>query len=595
MEPHVENPTSWLQQERMLYAQLAHNPNDGQVCLRLGQGYLQQQLWWGALFFLDRALQIEPERLAVHDALGRLYVARGEWSKAIEHFTQAIRLDGGRTPTHWGNRAFCYGQLKTYGLAAADYRRVVERDPAMGGALAESLLQQAQHEFAQEHFVEAAVLLTEAQCYRPNHMKTLLLQARAWLKSGDLAKAATGYGRLLELNPNLPEVHHTLGTILAQDKAHAQQAAHHLRQAVALTHGESRALLNLATHLLSNMDEDFLDESVTLLRQAQEQWPDDALVRYSLGCALLLQGAFTEGWALYESRFAAAAATHTHHYMEASPPTQPLWQGEPLQGKTLLLVGEQGFGDQLQMARLIEPLKKRYGCRVQMVTHPSLMTLFEQIPTLERVWQLGEPPQSGYDYWLPIMSLPHRLGITLPNIPGRLPYLNATRSAVKGWQGQLKKMKGLKVGLVWTGNPLHMKAMHRRVPFEALTAWGEIEGIHFISLQKDPMAGDEQHPLWQKMHHFEAQLTDFHATAALIKNLDLVITVDTAVAHLAGGLGVPVWMMLPCKTDFRWMQQREDSPWYPSMRLFRGRSFENPWPKVIEAVAVALRNATGKR
>ncbi|MEG3640785.1 tetratricopeptide repeat protein [Magnetococcus sp. PR-3] len=580
-------PETGFSEEQPHFLALAQNPHDATACLALGRLYTVHKIWSGALFFLMRAQQLQPQCAETADAIGRLYLEQHSWQAAIEAFGQAAALDPSH-PVYLGNRAFCYRQLKRYAEAVADYRRVVQMDPAMGQTLGQVLLEQGADIFEQKLYDQAVELLQEAESLIPHQIEVPWRLARALVKCGHLPEAAKAYQRVLTLNPKLAEIHHALGTTLAQDKSLAQQATHHLRQALILSEGKSGALISLATHLMSNVEAELDDEAAQLYEQALKQWPDHAFVQYSLGCVRLLQGAYEEGWSLYESRF-KATQTQTHHYMEQQPPDAPLWQGEPLKGKTLLIAGEQGFGDQLQMARLLAPLKKRCKCKLAVVTHPALSALFEQMPVVDKVWLLDHAPATGYDYWLPIMSLPHRLKVSLNKIPGQVPYLYPKTTTVKQWKKHLKGVRGKKVGLVWTGNPMFMKAMHKRVPLEELTSWGEIEGLTFISLQKDPMVGDEQTPLWHKMQHDEAHLHSFHDTAALIKNLDLVITIDTAVAHLAGGLGVPVWMMAYCKADFRWLKDRKDSPWYPTMQIFRGVRFANPWENVIEEVAQALR------
>ncbi len=285
------------------------------------------------------------------------------------------------------------------------------------------------------------------------------------------------------------------------------------------------------------------------------------------------------GWPEYEWRW---------RRQDASPPalTQPLWDGSSLQGKSILLYPEQGLGDTLQFIRYA-PLVKQTGATVIVQCQPPLLRLLATCAGIDRLLPEGAdlPP---FDVQAPLLSLPRILRTTLASIPANIPYLSADPDLRARWRQSLSGVADFKVGIAWQGNPGHKRDRQRSVPLAAFAPLAEAPGVRLVSLQKGP--GHEQlTELAERLRVLDLtdELEDFADTAALLSNLDLVITVDTAVAHLAGAMGIPVWVALPIVPDWRWLLERQDSPWYPTMRLFRQTAWGD-WAGVFERLTGAL-------
>lgn len=379
--------------------------------------------------------------------------------------------------------------------------------------------------------------------------------------------------RALRLAPSLVEGHCNLSAA-QRASGDAERAIESLRRAVALQPNLAAALNNLGT---LERERGRNDLAVVLLRHAVLLAPTHPDIHCNWAAALLEAGDYEQGWREHEWRLHPAAIRDVSRSFEA-----PLWQGETLSGRTLLLHGEQGFGDNLQFVRFAAPLAA-LGARVVVETPAALARLLATAPGVAEVVVQGNP-LPPVDFHLAMMSAPERLGTTLETVPASIPYLTAPETA---WKDRAAGWPGLKVGLVWAGNPairLPWSAEGnklRSIPVSELTPLLAIPGATFVSLQKD---GSTVPPMLDVM----SEIADFADTAALIEALDLVITVDTAVAHLAGGLGKPVWILSRFDGCWRWLGHRADSPWYPSARLFHQKNFGD-WASVIEDVAKELR------
>jgi len=300
------------------------------------------------------------------------------------------------------------------------------------------------------------------------------------------------------------------------------------------------------------------------------------------GFALLTAGRFLEGWRQYEFRWLDRRLSATRPEFR-----RPRWNGQDLRGKTLLLWAEQGYGDAIQFARFAQVLKDK-GARVVFRVPRALRQLAGGLPGVDEVIRAGDELPETFDYQLAAMSVPAALGLTLDSIPAPIPYLSVDPGRVASWQARLGSDTKLKVGLAWAGNPNHENDRHRSVPSSALAALLAVEGVRFFSLQKEKREGDEAClPFGTALVDLAPDLGDFSDTAAAVNALDLLVTVDTAVAHLAGALGKPCWLLLPPNADFRWLREGETTPWYPTMRLFRQRH-GGDWEEVIRRVSAEL-------
>ncbi len=322
------------------------------------------------------------------------------------------------------------------------------------------------------------------------------------------------------------------------------------------------------------------------LRRAIQLSPNYAAAHLNLGMDLLLHGEMEEGWREFEWWRASIPALG----WKGAPHLR--WTGQDLRGRTLLIRGEQGLGDMLQFARYAS-LFARAGARVVLEVHPPLTRLLASVPGVAQTVPMGMP-LPPHDYHLQMMSVPGLLGTRLDTIPADIPYLAADPAEIETWRGRLSALPGLKVGLVWAGNPrandprTRLVDSRRSMALTRLAPVLDIPGISVVSLQKGETAAqiDDLPPA---LRPFDAmgEVKDFADTAALCANLDLVISVDTSVVHLAGALGKPVWILSRHDGCWRWLLDRDDSPWYPTARLFRQKT-PGDWDEVVARIAEAL-------
>jgi hypothetical protein len=305
--------------------------------------------------------------------------------------------------------------------------------------------------------------------------------------------------------------------------------------------------------------------------------PDDVRLHWNRAIAALVAGDWELGWQEYAWR-----KQHPDYASTFRVLPRPVWQGGELVGKTLLVMAEQGLGDTIQFARYL-PWLAASGARVILACMPTLFPLMRQLPGVQVVDRDAAAPPD-YDLWVDLLDLPGLMRTRPTNIPNARGYLTADKARMRAWQAALPA--GRKIGLVWSGNSRHPNDQRRSMPLEALAPILARSDICFVNLQ----VGRHAALLSSLSHVFDAApaLSDFGETAAVIANLDLVMAVDTATAHCAAALGKPVWLMLPYTPDWRWMLERDDTPWYASMRLFRQTS-PGDWAGVTHRMATALR------
>jgi Flp pilus assembly protein TadD len=411
-------------------------------------------------------------------------------------------------------------------------------------------------------------------------------QLRAW------TDAVRCHGRAVALDPSRYEAVLNLGALLVQLKRFdaAEQAC---RRAIALRPQAPAAWSNLGA-MLAGVGRHADAESC--LRHALALDPRHAKSRFNLGYPLLRQGRLREGFLCLESRD-GPAALQGQLQLQA-----PRWAGDDLGGRSLLLVSDAGHGDLIQMARYGPLLKERGAARITLYGQPALVRLLAGGAGLDRVIGFDEPlPRTGWDLWAPVMSLPYLCGTDLDSVPAATPYLHADPARAAHWRRRLGRpagAAGLRVGLVWRGNPKHESDDDRSLPGLATMApLGGVAGVRLFSLQAGAGAADAHAPPpGLGLEPLGAPLGDFAETAALVANLDLVIAVDTSIVHLAGALGVPAWVLLADhKPDWRWLDGRDGTPWYPRrMRIFRQPRGGN-WAALMAQVAGTLQAEVARR
>ena len=403
-------------------------------------------------------------------------------------------------------------------------------------------------------------------------------------QSARKAEAERHYRQALALDPRDAQTHVNLGVMLAGLMRFCEAETHY-REAIALNPDSPAAWSNLGVLLACGKRE---DEAEGCYRRALAIDAQHANAQFNLSYLLLRQGRYAEGWRCLEARdWYAPLERHL---------ACPRWRGESLLGKTILIGVEAGHGDMIQFCRYAAVLKANGAAAVSVLCQPALARLFARADGVDNVLPIDRPvPKSDWDYWTPPFSIAYHCQTQLPTIPARLPYLHADPARVADWASRLagEAWPGEKrVGLVWKGSAAFENDAERSLAsLDVLAPLGDVPGVRFFSLQKG--AGEEQArrpPPGFPLVDLGAQLGDFAETAAVIENLDLTISVDTAVAHLAGALARPCWVLLPdYKTDWRWLAGRSDSPWYPGvLRLFR-QPPGGGWDAVVAEVQRALR------
>ncbi|MGD0540276.1 MAG: tetratricopeptide repeat-containing glycosyltransferase family protein [Tepidisphaeraceae bacterium] len=395
------------------------------------------------------------------------------------------------------------------------------------------------------------------------------------LKRGQIDEAISAWKVGLRLRPEIPEAYGSLADAYMR-KEQFDDAIEAARTAVRLKPDLAFAWNNLGAALAAKTN---IDEAIAAYRNAIGFKPDFAQAHWNLSLALLLRGDFAEGWEEYEWRFSMQDFPIPKFNFR-----QPRWRGEELAGRRILLYCEQGMGDAIQFVRYV-PLVVARGGRVVMVGPMELFTLLRSFPGVEEVVAPG--PWPAFDVQCPLLSLPRIFRTRAESIPAPIPYIRPDPHRVQAWKDRFIGIAGKRnVGLAWAGRPNFGNDRNRSIALEQLSPLTAFNDIAFVSLQKGEAAKQAAD---MTLIDLTAELHDFADTAALIANLDLVISVDTAVAHLAGAMGKPVWVLLPLAPDWRWRLNREDSAWYPSMRLFRQPS-RRDWKTPIAAMSEAMKS-----
>lgn len=515
---------------------VAASPTDAEALFAFGNA-----LWWNgehdaALAALTRAIEIRPDHAEARNNLGNALVELGRAEESVPHYRAALAIRPGHAPTLYnlGNALLASGQTE-----------------------------------------EAEVRFRAALAIMPNHAGALNNLGNVLRAQGNTAEAEASYRRAVALRPEAAGSHNNLGSALLALHRPAEAAACFM-EALRLLPGYAEACNNLGGALLA-MDRP--EEAASLFRRAYELDPDQVQARFGEALALLSLGQFREGWDAYESRWLDPRFTEGVRTYDT-----PRWEGEDIAGRTILLHSEQGLGDTIQFVRYV-PMVRSLGARVVLEAQAPLLPLLSGFADVLVTEGADLPP---HDVHCPLLTLPCLFGTELASIPADVPYVRADRRLVAAWQQRLGPAAKRRVGLAFSGSPDHPEDGLRSIPAALLQPLLAVTGVEFHVVQKDirgPDAAALRDMPDVRVH--ADRLATFAETAALLTQMDLVISVDTSIAHLAGAMALPVWVLVQASADFRWLRGRSDSPWYPTARLFR-QAKPLRWETEILLVADAL-------
>lgn len=586
---------------------LAIDPRMAEIHLNLGLVLQMKGKLDEAVAEYRRAVALNPTLAAAHSNLGNGLQAQGKFEEAIAHYEMAVELNPA-FPEAWynlGNSQLAQESLKD---AAASYSRALVCNPSLAEAhcnLGNVLQRQEKLEEARSHYESAIRCKPEYADAHYNLANVLSYQGHAEqaVKEYELAlhcdsmcfkahnnlgnvyrsldrpeDAVRHYRQVPECDPEFTDAYNNLGLALLSLGQH-EEAIRSIERTLALKPLMAEAHCNKGAvlHALNR-----IPEAIAAYRRALELKPGLAKATINLAMIELVLGDFASGWKNYEHRW-NDAPLHQRAF------NCPQWKGEPLNGTRILLHAEQGLGDTLQFLRYV-PIVQAAGGQVILEVQDRLMSLAAELPGVVEVvsWGSALPP---FDWHCPLLSLPLAFGTTLDTVPANVPYLTVPEASRVKMESLAWPETGLRVGLLWAGNPSFSRDPYRfrSVALELFQPLLQVEGVHWFSLQiGEPATALSGTPWAAKVVDLSNQVESMADTAAQIAKMDLVITVDTSVCHLAGALGVPVWVLMPFTPDWRWLQERPDTPWYPTMRLFR-QPRPGDWEAVMHDVYAALK------
>jgi tetratricopeptide (TPR) repeat protein len=595
---------------QMVLRAIAIDPNAAELHANCGEFNRRLGKTDQAIASLRRAVELNPGMPIAWNNLGIALRRAGKLDESIAAFNRAIELEPNDAGAH-NNRGNALRDLGRLDEALAEYRRAIELKPDfapsyanMGNVLSD-----------QSRFAEAVAAYQKAIQIQPDYAEALNNLGNAQRELGRFAEAMISCREALRLKPGYPEGYDNLGNVLFDQERFAE-AADVIRKGIEMNPSRAIAHHNLAMALgaLGQMDEGIraaglavqLDgryaegfntlgnllaeegryaEASEALERAIQLKPGLADAHVNLSFILLLHGDFQRGWAEHAWREKAKPKYRPSRFV------QPKWDGGELNGRTILLHAEQGLGDTIQFARYA-PLVAQRGGRVVISCPEELVQLLAELPGVVRVTAETDP--GNFDCHCPLMSLPAVFGTRVETIPAPARYLQAPAQLAASWRNRIGNEAGMRVGLAWAGNPKHKRDRRRSISLEQLAPLSAATGVRFYSLQKGDAARQAATPPEaMRLIDFSAELRDLADAAALVENLDLVISVDTATAHLSAALGKPTWVLLPLVPDWRWMLHRDDSPWYPRMWLFR-QTAAGDWNGPIRRITQALCELAGR-
>jgi tetratricopeptide (TPR) repeat protein len=587
---------------------VAIDPNFSTGLHNLGFILMEQDKAEEAVGYYRRSLALTPDFAMGHNNLGNALRRLGQVEEAMACYREALRLmpNLAEAHTNLGNALSGLGRKEE---ALACFRTALEHNPRYGlahNSLGNLLAQRGKNREADACYRQA--IQCEPENPDPYYNIGLLLA-----NHGRNEEAIPYYRQALRLKPGFADAHNNLGNVL-KDLGLQEEAAACYAQALRINANHLGALVNTGLILHAQGK---LAESLDTYARALKLDPRCPGAHSNRALVLLLQGDLEQGWPEYEWRWQTPE-------VGKAPIEQPIWDGSPLEGKTILLHTEQGLGDALQFCRYV-PRVKEMGGTVVLACQQILVPLLASLAGVDRLVK-KEGPTPPYDTHAPLLSLPLIFKTRLDNIPAPVPYLRAGEQRVQDWGRRLAELPALssrrerttdgtddtdgghesghspltthnsppfKIGIAWQGNPLNKRDRYRSFPLAQFEPLGRLEGVRLISLQKGPGA-DQVSALAGRFDVIDLgddvdRDAAFVDTAAIMAHLDLVVAGDSAVAHLAGALGVRVWVPLCHVADWRWLLEREDCPWYPTMRLFR-QERPGDWTEVFQRIATAVEH-----
>jgi tetratricopeptide (TPR) repeat protein len=595
---------------------LGRRPGYAEAHYNLGNTLLDLGRTDEAIHHYQQAIEFKPDFAKAYYNLGEALRGLGKSAEAAAHYQQAVAFEPGWAEAY-RRLATLLRDLDRLVDAEACYRCANETDPATVDGLQEW-----------EEVLDRLGRAEEALQVR-RHLCTLTPQeAKHWFGLGlrlqrarKTAEARDAYLRAQALDASYPYLQNNLAAAYL-DLEQPRQAREILDALIDRKAADASAFINSGIAYRQTFD---LTRSVEMLQRAIELDPGNALgssnygltlkelqrwneagamferalaldakfigARWNLAMLQLLRGDYAQGWINHEARWEGSPELHGKPYGGLA---QPLWEGEPLAGKTLFVWGEQGYGDALQFARfvpLIAERVRREGGRILYCCFESLLPLFRR--SFEGCFEVILPhtfhPMPEFHYHCPLLSLPLRFGTTLDTLPAQTPYLILDEQKVEAWRTRLAGERRLKVGLVWTGNPTHQRNPLRTVGVDAYAAtFKDLSNVAFYSLQFGA-AQDIARAQASGFHIVDhtPEMGDYDDSAAFMRNMDLIITICTSAAHLAGAIAAPTWLLLDVNPHWVWLIARDDTPWYPTLTLYRQTGYRE-WTPVLARVRADL-------
>ena len=563
-----------LNQAEAIYCEILKNdPENADILHHLGILYGQMGHFEAAIDSIQKAISINPNSAVFYFNLGLTFRNSGNQEKAIQSFMLAHELDSMNYDVCF-NIGLEFQIMGRFDLAAFYYERAINVKPDSYEALS-NLGAVFQHLGENEKAVETykkAVLIKPDQAELYNNLAVALQNSKKFDEALDFYRMA------IKLQPDFVNSYINMGSLL-HEKNDINGAIENYQKAISLDPEYSESYYNLANVLQKQLK---LDQAIELYRHVISKNFKHAKAHYNLGLALLLNGDLINGFKEFEWRWATDDFPEEKRIFN-----RPEWDGSEFKGKTLLIYAEQGIGDTIQFVRYL-PFLKNLGGSIIFEVAPELSDLV--FGMADKVIHKNEKPPH-FDFHISIMSLPFLFKTSLETIPSNVPYIKINQNLEKfsGLKKIIEKQsKKFKIGIVWAGSPLHSNDHNRSCDLSNFAKLFKLDKCAFYSLQKGNRSNELNNYKNFNIENFDKYLIDFSYTAYIIKKLDLLITVDTACAHLAGALGKPVWLLLPFAPDWRWLLKDDKSPWYPSVRLFRQKR-KGEWKIVFDNIFKILK------